>query len=76
MAVAIANHVRNLEGELRRGRGGKEKDWTDCLQSDTRGVGIVGEWKATAVEAEVGRNDHGGWAKVYGREEEVRSRRG
>ena len=24
----------NLEGAVRRGRGGKEKEWTDCVQSD------------------------------------------
>ena len=27
----------NLEGAVRRGRGGKEKEWTDCLQSATSG---------------------------------------
>ena len=26
----------NLEGAVRRGRGGKEKEWTDCVQSDIR----------------------------------------
>ena len=30
-----------------------EKEWTDCVQSDVRGVGIAGDWKATALEAEV-----------------------
>ena len=25
---------RNLDGALWRGRGGKEKEWTDCVQSD------------------------------------------
>ena len=25
----------NLEGAVRRGRGGKEKEWTDCVQSET-----------------------------------------
>ena len=43
----------NLEGALRRGRGGKEKEWTDCVQSDTRAFGLAGDWKATALEAEV-----------------------
>ena len=38
---------------MRRGRGGKEKDWTDCVQSDIRAFGITGDWKATALEAEV-----------------------
>ena len=27
---------RNLEVAVRRGRGGKEKEWTDCVQSDIR----------------------------------------
>ena len=43
----------NLEGAVRRGRGGREKEWTDCLQSDIRAFGISGDWKATALEAEV-----------------------
>ena len=43
----------NLEGAERRGRSGKEKDWIDCVQSDIRAFGIVGDWKATALEAEV-----------------------
>ena len=29
------------------------KKWTDCVQSDTRAFGIAGDWKATALEAEV-----------------------
>ena len=43
----------NLEGAVRRRRGGKEKEWTDCVQSDIRAFGITGDWKATALEAEV-----------------------
>ena len=43
----------NLEGAARRGRGGKEKEWIDCVQSDIRGFGIAGDWKATALKAEV-----------------------
>ena len=43
----------NLEEAVRRGRGGKEKEWTDCVQSDIRAFGIAGDWKATALEAEV-----------------------
>ena len=38
---------------MRRGRGGKEKDWTDCVQSDIRAFGITGNWKTMAVKAEV-----------------------
>ena len=43
----------NLEGAMRRGRGGKEKDWTDCVQSDVRAFGIAGDCKTTALEAKV-----------------------
>ena len=43
----------NLEGAVRRRRGGKEKEWTDCVQSDIRPFGITGDWKATALEVEV-----------------------
>ena len=42
----------NLEGAVRRGRGGKEKEWIDCIQSDIRAFGIAGDWKATALKAE------------------------
>ena len=38
---------------MQRGRGGKEKEWTDCAQSDIRAFGIAGDWKATALKAEV-----------------------
>ena len=43
----------NLEGAERRGRGEKEKEWTDCVQSDIRAFGIARGWKATALKAEV-----------------------
>ena len=38
---------------MRRRRVGKEKEWTECVQSDIRASGKVGDWKATALEAEV-----------------------
>ena len=40
----------NLEGAVRRGQGGKEKKWTDCVQSDIRAFGIAGDWEATALK--------------------------
>ena len=43
----------NLEDAVRKGRSGKEKDWTDCVQSDIRAFGKAGDWKATALEVEV-----------------------
>ena len=42
-----------LEGAVRRGRGGKEKEWTYCVQSDMWAYGIAGDWKVTALEPEV-----------------------
>ena len=45
--------LENLEGAGRRGRGGKEKEWTDCAQSDIRAFGITGDWKVTTLKAEV-----------------------
>ena len=45
-AAAKANRVR-------KGRGGKEKEWTDCVQSDIRAFGMTGDWKATAFKAEM-----------------------
>ena len=45
---------RLLEGAVRRGRGGKEKEWADCVvQSEIRAFGITGDCKATRLEAEV-----------------------
>ena len=38
---------------MRRGRGGKENQWTDCVQSDIRAFGITGDWKTMALKAEV-----------------------
>ena len=43
----------NLEGAVRRGRGGKEEEWTDCVQSDIRAFGITGHWKMMALKTEV-----------------------
>ena len=43
----------NLKGAVRRGRGGKEKEWTDCVQNDIRAFGIVGDWEATALKAKM-----------------------
>ena len=52
---AIAKRIMfgNLEGAVRSGRGGKEKEWTDCVQSDILAFGITGDWKAMALKAEV-----------------------
>ena len=38
---------------MRRGRGGKEKEWTDCVQSDIRAFGITRDWKTMALQPEV-----------------------
>ena len=41
-----------LEHGVKRGRGGQEKDWTTCVNSDVRAFGIQGEWKQTALDME------------------------
>ena len=66
----------NLEGAVRRGRGGKEKEWTDCVQSDIRAFCIAGDWKATALKAEVWVETVTEGRQVHGRVEEIRGRRG
>ena len=43
----------NFEVAVRRGRGGKDKEWTDCVQSDIRAFGITRDRKVTALKAEV-----------------------
>ena len=35
----------NLQGAVRRGRGEKKKEWTDCVQSDIRAFCIGGTGK-------------------------------
>ena len=37
---------------MQRGRGGKEKELTDCVQSDIRAFGMTGDWKTMALKAE------------------------
>ena len=46
-------HTHTHTHTVRRGRGGKEKEWTDCVQSDIRAFGITGDWKTMALKAEV-----------------------
>ena len=57
---------------MRRGRGGKEKQGTYCVQSDIRAFGITGDWKTMALKAEVWVEAVGGWAEFMAawREEE------
>ena len=43
----------NLEDAVRRGRGGKDKELIDCVQSDVRAFGITEDWKSAALESEV-----------------------
>ena len=62
---------RNLEGAVRRGRGGKEKEWIDCVQRHIRASGIARDWEATALKAEAwvetvtegGRRSMAAWRK-------------
>ena len=56
---------------MRRGRGGKKKEWTDCAQSEIRAFGITEDWIVTALKvgvwvetvAEGGRRFMAAWRK-------------
>ena len=69
----------NLVGAVRRGRSGKEKESTDCVQSEIRAFGITGDWKAMALKAEVWVEavTEGGWRfmAAWREEEEDAARR-
>ena len=45
---------RVMSGELKnagkRGPGGKEKEWTDCVADDLRLFGITGDWSTAALD--------------------------
>ena len=54
----------NLEGAVRRGRGGKEKEWTDCVHSNIRAFGIAEDWQVWVETAtEGGRRFMAAWRK-------------
>ena len=58
-------------------RGGKEKERTDCVQSDIQAFGIAVDWKATALKAEVWvetATEDGRRFLVAWRKEEVRGK--
>ena len=59
----LPKRIGNLEGAVRRRRCRKEKEWTDCVQSDIRAFGITGDCKATALKADVWVETvtEGGW---------------
>ena len=63
---------------MRRGRGGKEKEWTDCVQSDIRAFGITGDWKTMTLKTEVWVEvvTEGGRRFMAAWREEERGRRG
>ena len=45
---------RVMSGELenagKRGPGGKEKEWTDCVADDLRLLGVTGDWRTAAFD--------------------------
>ena len=38
---------------MQKGQDGNEKERSDCAQTDVRAFGIVRDWKAMSLEAEV-----------------------
>ena len=43
-----------LENAGKRGPGGKEKEWADCVADDRRLFGVTGDWTIAAL-------DRGAW---------------
>ena len=39
-----------LENAEKRGPGGEEKEWTDCVADDLRLFGITGDWSTAALD--------------------------
>ena len=64
----------NLEGAVRIRRGGEEKEWTDCVQSDIRAFDITGGWKATTFKLWVDTVTEGGRRFVAARLDTARTR--
>ena len=42
-----------LDVARKRGRGGKEKEWVDCVEKDVRAFGISGDWEALSLQEDV-----------------------
>ena len=52
----------NLEGAVRRGRGGKEKEWTDCVQTTSElliydSITVSSTWELTSVSMRYSQGD-------------------
>ena len=39
-----------LENAGKRGPGGKENEWTDCVADDLRLFGVTGDWRTAALD--------------------------
>ena len=52
-----------LDGARKRGRGGKEKEWVDCVEKDVRAFGILRDWDELSLQEDVWYNTivEGGW---------------
>ena len=69
---------RVMSGEVenagKRGPGGKEKEWTDCVADDLRLFGVTGDWRTAALDPGARYNKvHEGGCRVmtaWGRGEE------
>ena len=62
-----------FDGARKRGRGGKEKEWVDCVARDVRAFGISGDWESLSLQEGNWYNTvvEGG-VEVHGRVEEDR----
>ena len=73
-------HLGKLDGARKRGRGGKEKEWVDCVEKDVRALGILGDWEALSLQedewyntvVEGGRRFMDAWRRIEEQASETR----
>ena len=67
---------REVENAGKRGPGGKEKEWADCVSEDRRLFGITGDWSTAALDLGVWhrtvREGGCGFMVAWVREDETR----
>ena len=64
----------NIESAVRGGLDGKEKEWTDCVQSDSQAFSIAGDWKAALKAEETVAEGRRGFMAAWRKEEVDASR--
>ena len=58
LSGALYSSVLSLQQVRRRGQGGKEKAWTDCVEWAVRAFYVSGDWRLEKHGVEGGRVVH------------------